>query len=266
MGYVGLIAVHCFLIGVVAQISYLPSHPIPNHGQPRPLCSTPDSPPSPFISPSSPCCISPIHQLTPDYKLALILHPDSNHPAASAEHFATLNKAYKLLCDPAQRRSYLQSGYGWASGNDGVSAYDQAFRDAVRHAKAAGAAEWRGRGFRDSEAGSGAWTYQRYAEYARASQHMGQGMAGEWAKSHGWYDPKRYGAHWQAGANTHGGWHPYMADGNAQQGSGEPIYMSNLRFFALIAAFSGIFALGQMFRVTGAAESHKELLRDKHIQ
>ncbi|EJT49207.1 hypothetical protein A1Q1_01688 [Trichosporon asahii var. asahii CBS 2479] len=203
-----------------------------------------------------------------DYKLALILHPDSSHPAASAEHFATLNKAYKLLSDPAQRRSFLQTGYGWASksGGDGVSAYDQAFHDAVRHAKQAGAAEWRGRGFRDAEAGSGAWTYARYAEFARASEGMGQGMAGEWAKSHGFYDHRRYGANWQAGANTHGGWHPYMADGNPGQGTGEPIYMSNLRFFALIAAFSGIFAFAQMFRVTKSAETHKELLKDKHIQ
>lgn len=136
----------------------------------------------------------------------------------------------------------------------------------MRHAKASGAAEWRGRGFRDAEAGQGAWTYARYAEYARASEGMGQGMAGEWAKSHGYYDPKRYGAHWQAGANTHGGWHPYMADGDPGQGTGEPIYMSNLRFFALIAAFSGIFAFAQMFRVTSAADGHKELLRDKHIR
>lgn len=136
----------------------------------------------------------------------------------------------------------------------------------MRHAKQAGAAEWRGRGFRDAEAGSGAWTYARYAEFARASEGMGQGMAGEWAKSHGFYDHRRYGANWQAGANTHGGWHPYMADGNPGQGTGEPIYMSNLRFFALIAAFGGIFAFAQMFRVTKASESHKELLRDKHIQ
>lgn len=207
-------------------------------------------------------------QLTADYKLALILHPDSSHPAASAEHFATLNKAYKLLSDPAQRRSFLQTGYGWASkaGGDGVSAYDQAFHDAVQHAKQAGASEWRGRGFRDAEAGSGAWTYARYAEFARASEGMGQGMAGEWAKSHGYYDHRRYGSNWQAGAHTQGGWHPYMADGNAQQGTGEPIYMSNLRFFALIAAFSGIFAFSQMFRATKSAESHKELLRDKHAQ
>lgn len=51
----------------------------------------------------------------PDYRLALILHPDSTHPSSSPAHFATLNRAYTLLSSPSSRNDYLTFGQGWGS-------------------------------------------------------------------------------------------------------------------------------------------------------
>ncbi|BEI80555.1 hypothetical protein CcaverHIS002_0110840 [Cutaneotrichosporon cavernicola] len=91
------------------------------------------------------------------YKLALVLHPDSSHPSASAEHFATLNRAYKLLSLQQSRTSYLQTGYGWTGPTDAEDPHasaDAAMRSWARHARASGASSWeagaRARGFRTS--------------------------------------------------------------------------------------------------------------------
>lgn len=159
-----------------------------------------------------------------------MLHPDSSHPSASAEHFATLNKAYKLLSTQAGRNSYLSTGYGWQGGSFDVgyseSSTDAAMREVIRRARRAGASEWGGRGFRDSDAGKGAWTYRNV-------------------------DGKQ--------------WHPYDADGHAT-GGGEELYMSNNKFVSLIAAIAGIVAFIQFIRMNELADNTREMLVDRHIQ
>jgi curved DNA-binding protein CbpA len=169
--------------------------------------------------------------LAADYALALLLHPDSSHPSASADHFATLNRAYKLLSTPAARNSYLSTGYGWSpsAGFDtgySMRADDEAMREMIRRARRGGAAEWSGRGFRDAEAGKGAWAYR----------------------------------------NVNGReWHPYDADGHAS-GGGDGLYMSNNKFMALVAALAGIWAVVQVMRIGGVADHTREALVDRHIR
>lgn len=174
------------------------------------------------------------HILHVDYKLALVLHPDSSHPSASAEHFAMLNKAYKLLSTQSGRSSYLATGYGWATSRGGSpfdadyaeSSTDAAMRETIRRARQGGAAQWRSRGFRDSDAGSGAWTYR----------------------------------------NVNGRqWHPYDADGHAS-GGGEELYMSNNKFVMVVAIIAGMITAAQLIRVSTATDTSKDLLMERHIQ
>jgi len=168
-----------------------------------------------------------MHTDRPDYALALVLHPDSSHPSASAEHFALLNKAYKLLSTQAGRSSYLATGYGWTGTFDAgytESSTDAAMRDVIRRARSAGAAEWGGRGFRDSDAGRGAWTYR-----------------------------------------TRENFHPYTGE-EFPTGGGEELYMSNNKFVALIAALAGIVCVAQIIRFESVSGSARDLLIDRHIQ
>ncbi|TXT10715.1 hypothetical protein VHUM_02220 [Vanrija humicola] len=170
------------------------------------------------------------------YKLALILHPDSSHPSASAEHFATLNRAYKLLSSPASRASYLQTGHGWSGtpsdgGPHAEPAADAWMREAVHRAKRNGAGAydahgWGKAGFRASEAGSGAW--KRYSD------------------TRGWYTFEE--AHLD------------------QQGTGEERYMSNNKFVIVVAALMGIGLWVQLSRVGKVTDSTREHLVDRHVQ
>jgi hypothetical protein len=172
----------------------------------------------------------PLHARTTDYALALVLHPDSAHPSASADHFATLNKAYKLLSTQSGRNSYLTTGYGWQGGSFDTgyaeSSSDAAMRDVIRRARHAGAAQWNPRGFRDSDAGAGAWTYRNV-------------------------DGRQ--------------WHPYDADGHAR-GGGEELYMTNTRFMALVATLAGVVVLVLVYRVADVTDNTREMLVDRHIQ
>ncbi|CAD6565448.1 MAG: hypothetical protein TREMPRED_001287 [Tremellales sp. Tagirdzhanova-0007] len=85
------------------------------------------------------------------YRLALILHPDSAHPASSPTHFATLHRAYALLSHPASRLTYLRSGLGWTKPNAALDhPVDSMMREVMRRGQA-------GAGFRPSDAGKGAW-------------------------------------------------------------------------------------------------------------
>lgn len=180
--------------------------------------------------------------LTPDYKLALILHPDSSHPSASAEHFATLNKAYKLLSTTASRTSFLQTGYGWIGANPAASpspgeyheaSADVAMREWARYAKAHGAASWeagsRARGgFRDSDAGRRAY------------------------RAEGFY-------------HSHPG-EDFPFHDAPPKGNGDEIFMSNSRFVALLAGLAGIGAWIQYYRMGQVVDNTRDLLVDRHIQ
>jgi hypothetical protein len=138
-----------------------------------------------------------------DYKLAMLLHPDSSHPSSSPLHFATLHRAYSLLSQPSSRTMYLQTGCGWpnSSGVSSMSWTDAQMRAEAAMRRRGGAAAWgpSHRGFRDSDAGRGAW------------------------------------GGFQGGTGT---WESYGDPGLASQptGRGEEIYMSNRRFLSLIGA------------------------------
>lgn len=167
-----------------------------------------------------------------DYKLALVLHPDSSHPAASAEHFAILARAYKLLSSSAGRNSYLQSGAGWSpsGAESGGRPEDAAMREWARRAKAGGAASWQAgqasrHGFRDSDAGRGAWGYYR----------------------------------------THPGAEDFPFHDKPPEGDGKPIFMGNNRFLALIASLAAFAAVFQVLRVGQFADSHRDILVARHI-
>ncbi|KAK4686581.1 hypothetical protein P7C73_g3541, partial [Tremellales sp. Uapishka_1] len=168
------------------------------------------------------------------YRLALLLHPDSHHPSSSPENFATLNRAYTLLSLPQSRNSYLQTGYGWSTSP--TASRDDDMLAHVRHRRRAGAAAWgdgRG-GYRDSDAGRGAW---------------GGFKAGD------------------------GKYHPYEETGFGFQahdwtpgkGKGEERYMSNQRFLSAIFAAGVVFAWIQYHRIGMAADSTRDLLDRQHI-
>lgn len=181
-------------------------------------------------------------ELTLDYKLALILHPDSSHPSASAEHFATLNKAYKLLSTTPSRVSYLQTGYGWDSANPSASpspgeyqeaSADAAMREWARYAKAHGAASWeagsRARGgFRDSDAGRA-----RYSTDGFYHTHPGEDF-------------------------------PFHE--RPPKGNGDEIFMSNSKFVSLIAGLAAFGSAIQFFRLGQVADNTRDLMVDRHIQ
>ncbi|KAI9635402.1 uncharacterized protein MKK02DRAFT_44090 [Dioszegia hungarica] len=98
---------------------------------------------------------------TDDYRLAMILHPDSSHPSSSPEHFAMLHRAYSLLSSSQSRSSYLQSGFGWSPTGQAVrdSWSDAQMRSEVHARRRGGAAAWEtgSRGYRSAEAG---WAQQ----------------------------------------------------------------------------------------------------------
>lgn len=188
-----------------------------------------------------------LQTLTSDYKLALILHPDSSHPSASADHFATLNKAYKLLSTPASRTSYLQTGYGWVPSNPAASptpgqyaesSLDAAMREYARHARAQGAASW--------EAGAHARGGFREADSRQRA---------------------RAGYYHQDGSFYHS--HPgedFPFHDAPPKGSGEEIYMSNTRFVALIAGLAAFATAVQYMRMGQVVDNTRDLLVDRHIQ
>lgn len=100
-------------------------------------------------------------------------------------------------------------------------------REAIRRARANGAHEWRGRGFRDSEAGAGAW-----------------------------------GAH-RMGAD--GQWQPYDADGHAS-GGGDALYMSNNKFVMVIAILAGIAVWAQWVQIDNVVDTSRASMIDRHVQ
>lgn len=159
------------------------------------------------------------------YRLAMILHPDSSHPASSHTDFATLHRAYTLLSRSSSRQQYLSSGYGWSGRSDGSGpSFDDAMRAEVMRRRAGGAAAYGG-SYRRSDAGQGAWG--------------GYGMGGAWT--------------------------PNPEDGFPEQGKGEALYMSNERAMTIFIAVCGILAWIQWNRVTWSTDSHRELLRQQHV-
>jgi curved DNA-binding protein CbpA len=158
-----------------------------------------------------------------------VLHPDSSHPSASAEHFATLNRAYKLLSVQQSRTSYLQTGYGWSGPTDAEDPHasaDAAMRSWARHARAHGAASWeagaRARGFRASEGGAGYY-------------------------------------------HTHPG-EDFPFHDAPPKGNGDVIFMSNGAFVAFIAGLAGVGTFIQYYRMGAAVDDTKALLVDRHLQ
>lgn len=107
---------------------------------------------------------------------------------------------------------------------------DSAMREWARRAKAGGAASWeagqaaRG-GFRDSDAGRGAWAFYHH-------------RPGE----------------------------DFPFHDAPPQGDGKPVYMANEKFFGLIAAIAGIVAIFQFGRLGRAADRHKDLLIERHVE
>ncbi|GMK57596.1 hypothetical protein CspeluHIS016_0404300 [Cutaneotrichosporon spelunceum] len=162
------------------------------------------------------------------YKLALVLHPDSSHPSASAEHFATLNRAYKLLSVQQSRTSYLQTGYGWAGptgAEDPHASSEAAMRSWARHARANGAASWeagaRARGFRSSDGNAGYY-----------HSHPGEDFP----------------------------FHDAPPKGN-----GDVIFMSNGAFVAFIAGLAGVATFVQYYRIGVSSNDTKAMMVDKHL-
>ncbi|BEJ17379.1 hypothetical protein CspHIS471_0607800 [Cutaneotrichosporon sp. HIS471] len=162
------------------------------------------------------------------YKLALVLHPDSSHPSASAEHFATLNRAYKLLSVQQSRTSYLQTGYGWTGPTDAEDPHasaDAAMRSWARQARAHGASSWeagaRARGFRASDGNSGYY-------------------------------------------HTHPG-EDFPFHDAPPKGNGDVIFMSNGAFVAFIAGLAGVAVFVQYYRVGTASNDFKAVMVDRHL-
>ncbi|OCF37415.1 hypothetical protein I316_00536 [Kwoniella heveanensis BCC8398] len=174
------------------------------------------------------------------YKLALLLHPDSSHPSSSHDHFATLNRAYKLLSTPSSRNSYLKTGYGWtnpsSSSSDGPrppSEYGM-HAEILRRARG-GTASWEKRRYRDSDAGRGAW--------------------GGFDGSQGW---KPYTDH-------NGAFNPNMGFDTTATGTGEERYMSNPRFLAVVGIVGAAVAWMQFHRLGQATETHRDLLDRQNV-
>lgn len=152
-----------------------------------------------------------------DYKLALLLHPDSSHPSSSPEHFASLHKAYTLLSNPSSRNSYIQTGYGWSptssssSSSSSSTNYEDRMRAEIRYRARGGAAAW----------SSGA----RYGD--------GRPMYGDSEAGRGAFGGFRGGD---------GKWEPYdTGEFDTRQGTGEERYMSNMQFLAMIAGIVSLF-------------------------
>jgi curved DNA-binding protein CbpA len=107
--------------------------------------------------------------LISDYRLALLLHPDSSHPSSSPANFATLNRAYKLLSTPSSREDYLRSNFGWS--HDGKASpyeFDPMMAEILRRKR-----DGAGRRFR-TEAGRGAWgTYGPDGKWQPAQEYRG---------------------------------------------------------------------------------------------
>ncbi|WVQ97965.1 hypothetical protein IAU59_005085 [Kwoniella sp. CBS 9459] len=174
------------------------------------------------------------------YKLALLLHPDSSHPSSSHDHFATLNRAYKLLSTPSSRTSYQKTGYGWthpsAPSSDGPrppSEYGM-HAEILRRAQG-GTASWDKRRYRDSDAGRGAW--------------------GGFDGSQGW---RPYTDH-------NGAFNPNMGFDTTATGTGEERYMSNPRFLAVVGIVGAAMAWMQFHRLGQATETHRDLLDRQNV-
>jgi len=56
-----------------------------------------------------------------DYRLAMLYHPDANHPSASTDNFMALRNAYNLLKEESSRSNYNRTGLGWNAGGSGSS-------------------------------------------------------------------------------------------------------------------------------------------------
>jgi DnaJ-class molecular chaperone len=187
-----------------------------------------------------------------DYKLALLLHPDSSHPSSSPEHFAALHRAYTLLSNPSKRNSYIQTGYGWSanSANDSpgsTHSYEDRMRAEVRFRARGGAAAWQrrpyGYGYGESEGGRGAFGGFRGGD---------------------------------------GKWEPYdTGEFDTKQGTGEERYMTNMQFLGLIAGIVSLsfaslavgtdeksIALGwaQFQRFMVVKDQGSELLEKQHLE
>lgn len=89
-----------------------------------------------------------------DYQIAMMLHPDSAHPQASADHFAALSRAYTLLSDGEARARYLSTGTGWSGTHENTSGASDL--DTLMRAEAT--RRYRAR-FRESDGGRGAWKF-----------------------------------------------------------------------------------------------------------
>lgn len=168
------------------------------------------------------------------YKLALLLHPDSSHPSSSPDHFAMLNKAYNLLSKQSSRSAFLKTGYGWdvSSTSGGTQSWsDSLMRAEIARRRSGGTAAWDSatRGYRDSDAGRGAW---------------------------GGFDGSQ-------------GWRPYEDPSKGfsppTSGSGEERYMSNPRFLAVVGVASAVIAWVHWHRLGYAAETHRDMLDKQNI-
>ncbi|WVQ84125.1 hypothetical protein IAT38_006270 [Cryptococcus sp. DSM 104549] len=170
------------------------------------------------------------------YQLALILHPDSSHPSSSPDHFATLNKAYKLLSSSTSRSSFLRTGYGWDVSNHSMvkDSSDAAMYAEILRRKRGGAAAWdnNSRGYRNSDAGRGAW---------------------------GGFDGSKG---WRPYEDINAGFRTPNTDNNVK----EERYMSNNNFLIVLCIVTAAVAWFQFNRLGYAADSHREMLDKQHFE
>lgn len=126
-----------------------------------------------------------------DYRLAMIYHPDANHPSSSTDNFMSLRNAYNLLKDDNSRAQYNRTGVGWSasrggsgSGGLGTSWNDELMKEQIRrraygpHRTSSSSSSW------GSGRGEGSYSQARwggtagdsdygFAGYAHAGQDTG---------------------------------------------------------------------------------------------
>lgn len=144
------------------------------------------------------------------YRLAFLYHPDSSNHSSASEHFAILNKAYKLLSHESSRSLYNRTGIGWTPGSDSSSPSSP------------------------STGGFG-WNDEAMRREARfRNEHQRQSTASSPGQT-GWGGADRGGYQYTSARWGHGPQF-YDASGLGEQplGTGTPKYMSNQRFLGTV--------------------------------
>ncbi|KAG7562892.1 hypothetical protein FFLO_01721 [Filobasidium floriforme] len=173
------------------------------------------------------------------YRLAMIYHPDANHPSASTDNFMSLRNAYNLLKDESSRVRYNRTGVGWNSsassssggGGMGTNWNDELMKEQIRRR-----------------------AYGPHRSSSSSAWGSGRGEAG--------YSQARWGG--TAGDSDYG--FAGYAHAGPDTGNRRGNYTSNVRFIGSVAIVSVLFAMFQYDRASKSAESHHAQLRINHLK